>query len=164
MRNLPLVALAVLAIAVAGCGSSDKKSSTGAQQSGGTPTAPATTPNSSVKFTSPNDGAPVGSTVKATVALKHFVIDPRAVGKAPRPGRGHLHFVMDEGKLDFPKYSGANGLLGKKLGVNGHYSPALAPTITYQHVPPGKHTLEVYLANNNHTNVGVEAEVKFTVR
>src|SRR5947209_2690155 len=137
MRNLPLVALAVLAIAIAGCGSSNKKSSTGAQQSAGTPTATATTsqPNSSIKFTSPKDGATVGSTVKATVALKNFVIDPRAVGQAPRPGRGHLHFVMDGGKLDFPKYSGANGVLGKKLGVNGHYSPALAPTITYQHVP-----------------------------
>ena len=70
---------------------------------------------------------------------------------------------MDEGKFDFPKYSGKNGLIGKKLGVTGHYSPALAPTITYKNLPPGKHELEVYLANNNHTQTGVEAEVAFRV-
>ncbi len=28
----------------------------------------------------------------------------------------------------------------------------------------GKHVLEVYLANNNHTDTGVEAETEFTVK
>jgi hypothetical protein len=31
-------------------------------------------------------------------------------------------------------------------------------------LPPGEHTLEVYLANNNHTDTGVEAETEFTVK
>jgi hypothetical protein len=55
-------------------------------------------------------------------------------------------------------------LLAKKLDVAGHYSPGLSPEITYKRLPPGKHELEVYLANNNHTNVGVEAKVEFTVK
>ena len=41
---------------------------------------------------------------------------------------------------------------------------SVMPTIMYTGLPKGKHTLEVYLANNNHTNVGVQAEVKFTVK
>jgi hypothetical protein len=36
--------------------------------------------------------------------------------------------------------------------------------MTYEQIPPGNHVLEVYLANNNHTDLGVEAEVEFTVK
>jgi hypothetical protein len=117
-----------------------------------------------VRFVAPTAGAKTATTVTAKVALKHFEITPAAVGQAPRFGQGHLHFTMDGGKYDHPRYSGMNGLLGKKLGVNGRYSPALAPTITYRHLPPGKHELVVALANNNHTSVGVQAKVTFTVK
>jgi hypothetical protein len=71
---------------------------------------------------------------------------------------------MDGGKYDHAQYSGPNGKLAEQLGVDGKYSPALAPTITYTNLPPGKHKLEVYLANNNHTPTGVEAETEFTVK
>jgi hypothetical protein len=150
--------LILLAVAIAGCGSDDKSSS------GGSSGSSASTPKGEVRFVAPKDGAKTGSTMTAKVTLKDFKLSPQTVGQAPRPGQGHLHFRMDGGKFDTPKYSGANGQLGKKLGVVGKYSPSLTPTITYKHLPKGKHELEVYLANNNHTNVGVESKVEFTVK
>ena len=159
-RALLLSAFA-LAVGVAGCGSSDDESSSSQAAS---PTQQAAGPKPKVKFVTPKDGSTMNGNVTATVQLSNFQIAPQAVGQAPRPGQGHLHFKMDDGKYDFPKYSGANGLIAKKLGVTGHYSPALAPKITYKNLPPGKHELEVYLANNNHTSVGVEAKVKFTLK
>lgn len=152
----------IVAAALAGCGSSGAgtrsspaPAAQGAQASGPQPT---------VRFMAPRNGATESGTVKAKVALQHFQIAPNAVGQAPRPGHGHLHFRLDGGKFDYPKYSGVNGMIAKKLGVTGHYSPALAPEITYRHLPAGKHELTVNLANNNHTNVGVESKVHFTVR
>jgi hypothetical protein len=160
-RSLMIMAILASTAAV-GCGSSSNDSSRGSSQSSDVPQAdPA---KGEVRFVTPAAGAKTGSTVTAKVALKDFEISPTTVGQAPRPGQGHLHFTMDGGKYDQPKYSGKNGLLAKKLGVSGKYSPSLAPTITYRHLPPGKHELMVALANNNHTNVGVNAKVKFTVK
>jgi hypothetical protein len=147
------------ALAMAGCGSSDDKSSSSGASGGS-----GSTPKYEVKFLAPKDGAKTGSTMTAKIALKNFKLSPQTVGQAPRPGQGHVHFTLDGGKFDFPKYSGPNGQLAKKLGVEGKYSPSVTPTITYKHLPPGKHHLGVYLANNNHTNVGVEAKVEFTVK
>jgi hypothetical protein len=156
-----LLGTCALALVVAGCGSSDKTSSS-SQPSSQKPQASA--PKPTVRFVTPKNSAALSGPVTAKVALTNFRIAPNAVGQAPRPGEGHLHFKMDGGKYDYPKYSGKNGLIAKKLGVTGHYSPALAPTVTYRNLPPGKHTLEVYLANNNHTDVGVEAKLKFTLK
>jgi hypothetical protein len=50
------------------------------------------------------------------------------------------------------------------LGVQGKYSPSVTPSITYKGLPTGKHKLEVYLANNDHTNTGVEGRTSFTVK
>jgi hypothetical protein len=163
MRCLTIVAiLGSAAAAAAGCGSSSGDSGGTSSQSVGVPQA--NPDKGEVRFVSPANGAKTGPDVTAKVALKNFEIAPGAVGQAPRVGQGHLHFTMDGGKYDLPRYSGKNGLLGKKLGVNGKYSPALAPTITYRHLPPGKHVLVVNLANNNHTSVGVDAKVAFTVK
>jgi hypothetical protein len=164
IRSLTIVATLSSCAAVAvGCGgSSDNGTSDGSSKSSDAPQADPT--KGEVHFLTPAAGARTGPTVKATVALKDFEIAPKAVGQAPRLGQGHLHFIMDGGKYDRPRYSGKNGLLGKKLGVTGTYSPALAPFITYKHLPPGKHQLVVALANNNHTSVGVTANVKFTVK
>jgi hypothetical protein len=158
-------AVLTLAIAVAGCGSSDKDRSdstaTGAAQ------APAPTPpktDSKVEFVAPKEDAKEPSTVKIKVKLKDFKIDASQIGKSPQPGVGHLHFAMDGGKYDNSKYSGPNGKLAEQLGVDGKYSPAIQPTITYTNLPPGKHEVEVYLANNNHTPTGVEDETEFTVK
>jgi hypothetical protein len=161
VRTTALLAGAcAIAVALGGCGSSGSSDSTSQPAAG----ASSSLPKPTVRFVTPKDGAKLSGTVKAKVALTNFKIDPQAVGQAPRPGQGHLHFQMDGGKFDYPKYSGPNGLIAKKLGVTGHYSPGLTPVITYKNIPPGKHKLEVYLANNNHTNVGVEDEVEFTLR
>lgn len=157
-----LLCACALVLAVGGCGSSGDKSASSTASSSQPQQAAA--PKSTVRIVTPKDGAKLGGSVTAKVALKNFRIAPNKVGQAPRPGEGHLHFKMDGGKYDFPKYSGKNGLLAKQLGVTGHYSPALAPTITYKHLPPGKHELEVYLANNNHTNTGIETKVAFTLK
>jgi hypothetical protein len=70
---------------------------------------------------------------------------------------------MDGGKYDTPEYSGANGELAKQLGVDGQYSPSTEPTITYEGLPKGEHTLEVDLVNNDHTETGTSATVAFEV-
>src|SRR5690242_9356493 len=90
----------------------------------------------SVAFVSPSAGATTSSTVRFTVRLANFELDPEDVGKRNRSHRGHLHFQMDGGKFDFPKYSGANGVLAAKLGIAGKYSPSVTPSITYRHLPP----------------------------
>ena len=155
-RVAPVVVLA-LVVGAAGCGSSKKSSSTSATQ---TPSGP----KIGVTFTKPTPNEKLGTTVTATVHVTNFQLDPKAVGKAPVPGKGHLHFSMDGGKFDYPKYSGANGLLAKKLGVTGKYSPSVTPTIKYKGLPKGKHTISVQLANNDHSNAGASAKVTFKVK
>ena len=158
---LKLTALGLLAgAAIIGCGGS----SGGGGNSSSTSKPASSAPKGEVRFVSPKNGAKTSGTVTAKVALKDFHISPKTVGQAPRPGQGHLHFKLDEGKFDTPKYDGLNGQLGKKLGVTGKYSPSITPSITYSKLPAGKHVLEVYLANNNHTDVGVEAKVAFLIR
>jgi hypothetical protein len=116
-KAVPALLLSI-AVAAAGCGGGGgKKSSTaksGAQRA-------------TVAFVSPKKGSSVGSTVTARVTLSGFKLAPQDVGKKPKPGEGHLHFKMDDGKFDHPKYSGANGKLAVKLGVDGMYSPAVTP-------------------------------------
>ena len=99
-----------------------------------------------------------------TIKTTGFKIDSKDVGKANKAGMGHIHFQMDGGKYDFPKYSGANGKLAVTLKVAGTYSPAVADTITYQHLPKGTHTLKVFLVHNNHSNYpGASAKITFKV-
>jgi hypothetical protein len=160
-----IVALAVGAVSLgaAACGGDDDDN--------GSASAPATTTTAatgsggaSVSFVEPLDGATTGDTVTAKVQLEGFQIDAADVGGAPQEGSGHLHFSMDGGEFDTPKYSGANGKLAVQLGVDGMYSPATTPTITYTGLPPGEHTLEVHLANNDHSDTGTSATTSFTVR
>jgi hypothetical protein len=161
-RPFSMVAcLAALSLALASCGGS---SDTATTSTSAAPAAQTTSPKSKVKFVTPRNGATVGSSFTAKVKLTHFRIDPKAVGKAPAPGVGHLHFMLDGGKFDYPRFSGPNGKIGKQLGVTGNYSPALEPTITYRHIPAGRYKLTVILANNNHTPTGVQATSTITVR
>jgi hypothetical protein len=152
-------ALLLAAAAAVGCGESENTATAGDYS------AHSAKPvvKGSVKLVTPTDGQRVGSTFTAKVDLKDFKIDTKNVGKAPRPGYGHLHFQLDEGKYDYPKYSGENGKIAVQLGVDGKYSPALAPEITYRNVPKGKHTLEIYLAHNNHVDTGAEDELEIVV-
>lgn len=122
-----------------------------------------TTSEATVSFTEPTDGSTTSDTVTAEVELEGFEVNADQVGKAAREGEGHIHFSMDGGEYDYPKYSGANGMLAEDLGVDGKYSPATEPQITYENLPPGEHTLEVALANNDHSDTGVSATTTFTV-
>ena len=141
----------VAALGVAACGDDDDDES-GSADSGPT-----------VSFVSPTDGEMTSGEVTAEVELEDFQIDAVNVGKSVEEGKGHLHFSLDGGKFDKPKYSGANGELAVKLGVDGQYSPAVEPTITYTGLPKGEHTLEVDLANNDHSDTGTTASTTFTV-
>jgi hypothetical protein len=118
----------------------------------------------SVHFAGPMKGAKTGSKVTFTVKLANFKICATCVGKANAANTGHLHFAMDGGKLDFPKYSGANGKLAVQLGIAGKYSPAVLPHITYAHLSKGKHTLWVFVVNNDHSNTGVKASTTIWVK
>ena len=153
---------AALSLVAAGCGSS---SSSSANTTGAGASTAATTPAGSPAITivSPADGASVSQPVTLKADLTDFQINAADVGMPPKAGEGHLHWEMDGGKYDLPKYSGPNGQLAVKLGVQGKYSPSVTPTITYKNLPAGKHTVEVYLANNDHSEVGPKAEASFTV-
>jgi len=162
-----LAALSTAAVVAGGCGSSGKSSgsaSDSSSSSSSSSTAENSGSSAKVSFVEPKKGSAVAGDVTAKVKLTGFTLDPNAVGKKPEKGHGHLHFSMDDGKFDQPKYSGANGKLAVKLGVNGKYSPSVTPTITYKGLPKGKHRLEVYLANNDHSNTGVEANTSFAIK
>ncbi len=149
-RALAPLAL-VAALGVAACGGDDDDDSGSAESE---PT---------VSFVSPTDGEMTADSVTAEVEFENFEIDAVNVGKAIEEGKGHLHFSLDGGEYDEPKYSGANGDLAVQLGVDGMYSPSTEPTITYSGLPKGEHTLEVDLVNNNHTETGTTASTTFTV-
>jgi plastocyanin len=163
---IPVLAVGLAALLLAaGCGSKKKSSaSTTTTPTTTTPAKPVGAPGATVTLVNPKKGSSHGSTVAVKAKVSNFKLAPSQVGKAAKQGEGHLHFSMDDGKYDFPKYSGANGKLAVTLGVQGKYSPSVTPSITYKHLPAGKHKLEVYLANNDHTNTGVEASTSFTVK
>lgn len=165
-RTLAVLLMTPAVLLPLGACGSDKKSSSNASTTPTTTSTPKTVgaPGATVSFVSPKGGATGGSTVNAKVKLANFELAPGQVGKGAKQGQGHLHFLLDNGKYDYPKYSGANGKLAVTLGVQGKYSPSVTPSITYKNVPAGKHKLEVYLANNDHTNTGVEQSVSFTVK
>jgi hypothetical protein len=153
--------LALAAFALAACGGDDD-----GEDGDQTVAAEQTTAGNgepSVTIITPEDGSSASGAVTVEVALERFALDEAAVGMANQEGKGHLHFSLDGGRFDTPKYSGANGQLAKQLGTDGQYSPAVEPTITYTGLPPGEHTLEVDLVNNDHSETGVSETVTFTV-
>jgi hypothetical protein len=165
VRNLPVLLVAFAALIVlGGCGGNDNDKNAKSSTSTTTTAKSVGAPGARVSLLTPSSGSTVGSTVTAKVRLSSFKLAPNQVGKPAKQGEGHLHFSLDGGKYDLPKYSGANGKLAVKLGVQGKYSPSVTPSITYKGLPAGDHKLEVYLANNDHTNTGVEASTSFTVK
>lgn len=166
MRPLGAAAVA-LAIALTACGEERSDDTRGAEDTGApviTEPTGAPRPGAAVAFVTPRDGDRVATRFKARVRLKNFALDAGAIGEPPEPGRGHLHFQLDGGRFDVPAHSGRNGQVAEDLGVDGRYSPAGTPEITYSDIPPGVHVIRVSLANHNHTDTGVAAEAEITVR
>jgi hypothetical protein len=162
---IPPFLISATALLIAGCGGSSHASTRKATTASPQPTRPINAPGAAVRFLTPRAGSTVtGSTIHVRVRVTGFTLDAGDVGKPARQGFGHLHFSLDGGRYDTPHYPGANGVLASKLGVQGKYSPSVTPTITYRRVRPGRHTLVVYLANNDHSLTGVTARVTFTVR
>jgi hypothetical protein len=121
-------------------------------------------PGATLVVTSPKRQASVRRNVAVKVKVTGFRLDASKMGKAPVRGSGHLHYRLDGGRYDRPRYAGASGRLAVQLGVAGEYSPSAQESITYRHVPRGKHRLRISLANNDLSETGVEARVTFTVR
>jgi len=74
-------------------------------------------PGASVQIAAPTAGSKQPSTFTARIRVSGFHV---IGGQGPRrQGYGHLHFVLDRGRYDQPRYAGANGQLALRLGVNG---------------------------------------------
>ena len=101
---------------------------------------------------------------RSSSTVTNFKLSAADFGKAPVKGEGHLFFSIDHGKFDHPAYSGANGKLAAKIGVEGKYSPSVTPKITYKNLPSGKHTVVVYLVSNDNKKLGPSDKVDFTVQ
>jgi hypothetical protein len=90
----------------------------------------------SVRFLAPSPDVAVSSTFSARVSIAGFHI-MRRQDASSQLRDGHLGFALDDGRFDQPRYSGTNGRMALRFGVNGFYSPAYAPGITYMHIPKG---------------------------
>jgi hypothetical protein len=157
---------AILALAVVGCGAAQRHVPTELPSHlpiASTPT-PARAPGASVRFLTPAADSVQPATFTARVSVGRFILQDAQAGDDPLARHGHLHFIFDGGRYDQPQFSGANGREALRLGVNGYYSPAYDPTITYKHIPPGEHTLEVELVNRNDTPTDIRATIHFSVR
>ena len=173
MRTRPgltsgLLTAVMLTLTLAGCGGRGGQSNPRAELPGHLPVArapkPSGAPGASVKFLNPIAGSQQRTRFTARVAVHRFLLQRAPASANPVTGHGHLHFILDGGRYDQPQFSGANGRAALNLAVNGYYSPAATSMITYEHIPAGRHTLEVTLVNSNETATGVGAIVKFTVR
>jgi hypothetical protein len=117
----------------------------------------------SVEFIAPAADDGLDDTITAVVEIEGFELDPEALGEPPVVGAGHLRFTMDRGQFDFPEFSGANGRLARRLGVDGQYSPATEGHITYRGLPHGDHRLIVDLVGSDYMPIGVTDAITFTV-
>jgi hypothetical protein len=69
------------------------------------------------------------------------IIDPASVSDKPQQGQAHLHYQLDSG-------------------------PVIATTATklsFHELPPGKHTITVILAGNNHSPLGPKETLQVTI-
>lgn len=161
---LPGPALAVASLMIAGCGQANTPST---PFDGLRPPAPLRqirAPGADVRFATPKNGSVQAHTFVARVTTTRFHRVRIGLEGQPRPGYGHFDFILDNGRYDEAKYTGANGKLATQLGVNGRYTPAYDPLTTYRNIPAGHHTLEVELVNTNGTTTGTESTVTFTIK
>jgi len=148
----------------------------GLNDDGGASSPPSALPGEpSVTVISPRNGARQRArSVVVKVKLANFRLAPLRFGGEPQLGEGHIRFSLNRvpdcvdpvklrraeesalgrGRLvgasfDFPEYAGPNGVLGKRIGAGGAYSPATRPEIYYSDLPAGFYRLVVTLALNS---------------
>ena len=96
-------------------------------------------------ITSPTEGEILrGGTVTVKVKAEGIDVVDYSKNLKLTPGQGHFHFFIDQ----------------------GNYIYSYFPSYTYTNVPTGEHEVEVFLANNDHTNLNppVVAKVKFVMK
>lgn len=142
-----------------------------------------------VQIVSPRNGARQAErAVVVKVRIRNFTLAPRAFGGEPQLGEGHLRFALNRvpdcvdpvklrraeesplgrgrlvgASLDFPRYSGPNGVLAEQIGSTGSYSPATRPEIYYRELPAGFYRLVVTLALNNGATTPYHAVTNFQI-
>jgi hypothetical protein len=143
-----------------------------------------------VSIVSPRNGeVQANHAVVVKVDLENFEMAPRHFLMEPELGEGAIRFGLNRvpncvapGKLekalnsplgterlkgksmDFPKYSGPNGILAEELGTAGTFSPATRPEIFYHELPPGFYRLTVTLAQNNLATTPTHAVTNFQIK
>jgi hypothetical protein len=142
-----------------------------------------------VSIVSPRNGeVQTNHSVVVKVDLKNFQLAPRNFGKEPELGEGSIRFSLkrvpncvDPEKLqrainsplgsgrlkgasmDFPRFSGPNGILAERIGSAGSYSPATRPEIFYHRLAAGFYRLTVTLAQNNGATTPYHAVTNFQI-
>lgn len=98
----------------------------------------------SVTINSPTDGAKVTSTaIPVSVSIKNFTVESKYAGMASQPGRGHVHVMVDGADMEHL--------------TNMAYSDHI--TVSGQGLKPGRHTLAVELASDDHAPASPPAKV-----
>lgn len=80
---------------------------------------------------------------EATVeVITDLILSKEHMDGAKRPGEGHIHMYID----------------------NGEKMVTTEKTTTFNNLPPGKHTVNVSLHNNDHTPYDVSRKVEFEIK
>jgi len=120
--------------------------------------------------------------------IDNFKLAPRHFGGEPQLGEGNIRFALNRvpdcvepaklkraeesplgrgrlvgASLDFPRFSGPNGVLAERIGASGSYSPATRPEIYYHDLPAGFYRLVVTLAQNNGATTPYHAVTNFQI-
>jgi hypothetical protein len=142
-----------------------------------------------VSIVSPRNGeVQANHAVVVKVDLENFELAPQHFGEEPELGEGAIRFSLNRvpncvdpeklqnaldsplgserlkgASMDFPKWSGPNGILAEELGTAGSFSPATRPEIFYHELFPGFYRLTVTLAQNNLATTPYHAVTNFQI-
>jgi hypothetical protein len=185
LRKATLAALvltgAAVALAIVFGGGEDTGNATAAEPTSGEPV---------VSIVSPRNGeVQANHAVVVKVDLENFELAPRNFGTEPQLGEGAIRFGLNRvpncvnpqklqkaidsplgnerlkgASMDFPQYSGPNGILAEELETEGKFSPATRPEIFYHDLPPGFYRLTVTLAQNNLAVTPYHAVTNFQIQ
>lgn len=142
-----------------------------------------------VSIVSPRNGeVQTNHSVVVKVDLQNFQLAPAHFGKEPELGEGSIRFSLRRvpdcvypdklakainsplgtgrlkgASMDFPRFSGPNGILAEEIGTAGDYSPATRPEIFYHLLASGFYRLTVTLAQNNGATTPYHAVTNFQI-